>query len=115
MIQTCHSLDDFKQLISESEDQPVVLFKHSTRCPVSAMANAEVEDFAAANPRISCWLNWVVEDRALSRQIADITGIIHESPQVLIFHQGKVVWDISHSSITEDALMEAIGSMMTRF
>ena len=44
----------------------------------------------------------------ISREIEKRTGVMHESPQVLILKKGRVVWHASHWDITLMALKEAI-------
>lgn len=41
----------------------------------------------------------VIQERNLSREIADEYGIDHESPQVLLIRNGQCIYDRSHSSI----------------
>jgi bacillithiol system protein YtxJ len=38
-----------------------------------------------------------------------VTGVVHQSPQVIFFRDGKPVWNASHNSVTRDRLMEACG------
>jgi bacillithiol system protein YtxJ len=90
-----------EQLFARSEEEPVVLFKHSSTCPISAMAYQrmkEVEDVA---------LVVVQRSRDLSRTVEARTGVRHESPQVLVLRRGQSVWSASHFDITADAVERA--------
>jgi bacillithiol system protein YtxJ len=40
--------------------------------------------------------------------VADETGVRHQSPQAILFYQGKPVWDDSHYRITEDDMKAAL-------
>jgi len=108
MLQECTSFDQFQSLLDRSHATAVVFFKHSTRCPISAGANADVHDFAAAHPDIPCWRLNVVEHKELSRHIARETGIAHQSPQVFVFRDGRTAWHASHGAITRAALSEQV-------
>jgi len=57
----------------------------------------------------------VIESRPVSNAIAEKTGIKHESPQLILFVEGQVVyavdnWDIS-AEVIEQALDQHLGSM----
>ncbi len=80
-----------------------VLFKHSPRCSISARAYQEVEDFLRSTEQ-PVFLVDVIRDRSLSRLIAERTGVLHESPQVLVLAGGGVLWHGSHGEVTADEL-----------
>jgi bacillithiol system protein YtxJ len=107
MIKPCENEEAFHQIIRESGTHPIVLFKHSTRCPVSAGARKELVAFSEHMPEVECREVLVIEQRPLSQQIAQETGVAHQSPQALLFKGGTVVWNASHFGITEKALKEA--------
>ncbi|MEP6568300.1 MAG: bacillithiol system redox-active protein YtxJ [Acidobacteriota bacterium] len=91
------------ELASRSKERPVVIFKHSLTCPISAAAYeqmAEVKDEVA--------LVEVQRARELSTEIEDRLGVAHESPQVIVLRNGEVTWSASHFKITADAVEEAL-------
>jgi len=90
-------------LLALSNERPVVVFKHSAACGVSARAYERVAELA-----VPIMLVVVQSARALSNAIAVQTGIEHESPQAIVFRNGKPVWFGSHSQITAEALRGAI-------
>jgi bacillithiol system protein YtxJ len=93
---------EFEKLIERSRTQPVVIFKHSISCGVSAAVYQKMIDFDGEIAVVE-----IQRARELSREIADKTGIKHESPQVLVLRNGQVVWDASHFQITSDAVAKA--------
>ncbi|MHB9132218.1 MAG: bacillithiol system redox-active protein YtxJ [Armatimonadota bacterium] len=107
MLLPCQNDDDFHRLLQDSQAAPVFLLKHSTRCPVSAGAKTRFDKYAADHPEVECWYVLVVEQRPLSLAIAEQTGVQHQSPQAILFVEGKPVWNASHWSISESALAEA--------
>jgi len=107
MVTPCRDENEFNQIVSDSAGHPIFLFKHSTRCPVSAHAHAEFARFAEEHPEIECREVLVVEQRPLSQHIAQQTDVAHQSPQALLFSNGKVVWNASHFSISADGLRKA--------
>lgn len=79
----------------------LVVFKHSTACPVSWAANSQVNRFRASHPDVPVHIVNVIKDRPVSLKIAELTGIRHESPQVIIIRDGAVLTSASHGKITE--------------
>lgn len=101
--------DALNQALEESMDKKVLLFKHSTTCPISARAFKEYENFLAqAGDHISCYLVKVIEDRPVSNEIERITGVKHESPQLIIMDNKQVAWHASHDAITEERIKKAL-------
>jgi bacillithiol system protein YtxJ len=88
-----------EELFTLSSSQPVILFKHSTTCPISAAAYQEMSGYGGEVSLV------VVQNaRDLSRRIEQLTGVRHESPQAIILRDGKAVWSASHWNITADAV-----------
>ena len=90
------------------ENQYAIIMKHSTKCPVSLFAKIEVEKFAGlCNNRIKLYIIDVLTNVDISYEIEKRTHVKHESPQVLIFKEGNVIWHASHGRITVKAMREA--------
>ena len=81
-----------------------LVYKHSTRCPIASAAIVEVRQLLQERPDAPVWIVDVNAQRALSRDIADRTGITHESPQAILLARGEVVYDASHFDIKADDL-----------
>ncbi len=90
-----------------SEEGPVLVFKHSPICPISA----------AANDRFHGWLGDVdpeagvryahidvIAEKPLARGLVAELGVKHESPQALLFVDGELEWHDSHGAITSEAI-----------
>ncbi|WP_260865916.1 bacillithiol system redox-active protein YtxJ [Paenibacillus xylanexedens] len=102
---------DWQEALQHSEDHPVLIFKHSTTCPTSARAYREFMAFVGSNAsesgqRMDYHIVKVIESRALSRHIAEETAVIHQSPQVLLLEQGRVIQHTSHGKITKKRLTQ---------
>jgi bacillithiol system protein YtxJ len=93
---------DLEDLLARSHEEPVIVFKHSSTCPISAAAYAEMT-------RVSNDVSMIVVQRArdLSREIEARTGVQHESPQAIILRNGEAVWNTSHWNIKAGAIEEA--------
>lgn len=108
MIRELEHEGDLERLLQRSHDMPVFLFKHSTRCSISAAAWREYQRFEDTDPRAELWRVLVVESKPLSAKVANDTGIAHASPQVLLLADGQVAWHVSHWSITKEAMADAL-------
>ena len=95
--------DELEQLLARSHDAPVVLFKHSSTCPISSAAYKQMS-------QVLTEVSLVVVQRAreVSSEIASLTGIRHESPQAIVIRNGQAVWSASHFDITSDAVEQAV-------
>ena len=92
----------------ESKKQPVLIFKHSTRCSISRTALDRLERHW--KPEIKTYFLDLLSYRSISNQIADYFGVEHESPQVLVLKDGKPVYVRSHLSINASEIENAIST-----
>ncbi|MDF2720465.1 MAG: ral stress protein [Paenibacillus sp.] len=97
-------------LLETSAESDVLVFKHSTSCPISAEAYEQFLSYLHkdANPDVEYALVHVIEDRPVSNLIAQTLNVKHESPQVLFVRGRKAVWHTSHWRITASALREQL-------
>jgi len=84
-----------------------LLLKHSTSCPISGRAFRACQAFLAGRGVAAGWIH-VVDQRDWSREVAERTGVAHQSPQVLLLRNGSVAWSASHFDITEERLAAAL-------
>jgi bacillithiol system protein YtxJ len=94
----------------ESFGKPVVIFKHSTRCSISAMAKNRLERDSQPEGVDFFYLD-LIRYRALSNRIAEVFEVVHESPQVLLIREGVCVYDESHNGIAMDEIADALHPM----
>jgi len=95
-------LESIRQL---SHSQPVVIFKHSTRCSISAMAKNRLERVAPPDNIRFYYLD-LIRYRSVSNKIAETFDVHHESPQVLLIKDGTCIYDESHSGIDMNEIVE---------
>lgn len=100
-------IEDIKK---ESEETPVLIFKHSTRCSISAMAWDRLKRKwkAEDSQKIRTYYLDLIAYRNISDAIAKEFSINHESPQVILIKNGKMIYNSSHMGINHrDILSEA--------
>ena len=94
-----------ENLITDSQRKPIIIFKHSNACSISSRAYREMEKVQAPVNILE-----VQSAREVSRELANMTGIRHETPQVIVLRDGKAVWNASHFDVQAGAVTEAVES-----
>lgn len=106
---TLTSLEELDAVLAESHQRPVVIFKHSTSCSISATAKARLErqwDGASLDGVTPYYLD-LLRYRPVSNEIATRLRVYHESPQLLLVQDGVCTYDASHLGIRLDAISQA--------
>jgi bacillithiol system protein YtxJ len=91
--------EQLKQVITKSQITPQVIFKHSTRCSISAVALQRLQKVSQPSD-IDFYFVDLIAYRGLSNKIAEVFSVTHESPQVLLIKNGECVFEESHMSIS---------------
>lgn len=100
---------EFREILDESCQRKIILFKHSTRCPVSEHAWQEVQDYIRESPdEVLVVMIKVIESRPVCSQVTEDLGVKHESPQALLLCNRKVLWHASHQSVTQNKINKAL-------
>ena len=90
------ALDDF---LARSNGDPVIIFKHSDSCGISARAYTQMSEVASPVGLVT-----VQTARAVSDELEERMGLAHETPQVMIVSDGKVAWTASHGQVKAAAV-----------
>jgi bacillithiol system protein YtxJ len=93
-------LSQLDEIVTLSNEKPIVIFKHSTRCSVSRFALKQFESEYDLTDSVDAYFLDLLEYRVISNEIASRFGVYHQSPQLLLIKEGKSVYDVSHSDIT---------------
>jgi bacillithiol system protein YtxJ len=104
------SEDQLETIKQESAQQPVLIFKHSTRCSISSMALSRLERGWNEAAGIKPYYLDLISYRSISNKIADTFDVDHQSPQVLLIQNGACIYDESHMAISFDSLKEQVVS-----
>lgn len=100
------SEEDLKKAIENSFNQKIAIFKHSTSCFISktVLKNFEKE-IENADQKPELYFLDLLAHRAISNKIASDLEIRHESPQLLVIENGKVINSASHQHISADQIV----------
>ncbi|HTO17435.1 MAG TPA: bacillithiol system redox-active protein YtxJ [Edaphocola sp.] len=96
-----NDMNQLETIKKASFENPQIIFKHSTRCNVSADAFRRMEQ-----SDLSAWYLDLLAHRDLSNQIAKDYEVTHKSPQVIIIKDGKAVYNESHWRIKPEIIKE---------
>lgn len=93
------SIKQLDDIVLESSNNLVIIFKHSTRCSVSRMVLKQFENEYNSDNKVLPYFLDLLEHRDISNEIASRFNIIHQSPQLIIIKNGISVYNASHSDI----------------
>jgi bacillithiol system protein YtxJ len=105
------SIEDLQRLHEQSvagKAEPLIIFKHSTRCGTSRIALKEFEKHWRSE--LPVYLILVVEQREISNVVESLYQIRHESPQLLVICNGRCILHESHYGIDADEVQKIIAA-----
>jgi bacillithiol system protein YtxJ len=96
------SINQLQDIVKDSYEKNILIFKHSTRCIISKTVLRNFEDDATqdANEKIDFYFLDLLEHRDVSNEIANRLNVEHQSPQVLFISKGVCVFNTSHDDIS---------------
>lgn len=106
------SLEQLSEIQKQSKEQPVLIFKHSTRCSISRTVLDRLERNwnSEEAKNIQAYYLDLIAHRDVSNTIATTFQVHHESPQVLIIENGQSVYDKSHLEIDFKSIKSFVAS-----
>jgi len=95
------------EIIKDSDNKPVAIFKHSTRCGISTRAKFVLEEeWDYKEEELDFYYLDLLQHRNISNKIAEVTGVQHQSPQVILIKKGDPVYEETHHAISAKELRE---------
>lgn len=85
-----------------------IIYKHSFACHICTMSLKRLEKSLSGSEGAQYHFIDVRKDRPLSNKVAELSGIRHESPQLLVLHNGNLYWHGSHGQVTAEAVQESL-------
>jgi bacillithiol system protein YtxJ len=109
MMKIMETLEDLNSAIEQSMRTPILLFKHSSTCPISAGAYRRItKGLEDGTLKVDVYIVIVQKSRELSNYIEEKFGIQHESPQVIFVYKKEAVWNASHNSIDVEEVNQTL-------
>lgn len=97
-------IGQLNEISTISNEKPVAIFKHSTRCSVSRMALKQFENEFNSSDKVTPYFLDLIAHRDISNEIANRFGVHHQSPQLILIKEGKAIYHVSHSDIDAEEL-----------
>ena len=111
-IVSIESLEQLEELLHKSCSQPLLLFKHSNNCGVSAEALEELHFHIERTKSSATYAMIVVQThRELSRTIGDSLGVRHETPQAILVCNKQATWSVSHFRVNAKEIDQALDNV----
>ena len=113
-MRALETIADLDEAVHSSQTRPILIFKHSATCGISAAALEEIEEvaeLAGLEPAIEAFVVSVQFGAAVSAEIAKRFRLRHESPQALIVFKGEVAWHASHFHVTREEITLALAAL----
>jgi bacillithiol system protein YtxJ len=113
-LKPLRAVAELDQVITDSHEKPVLLFKHSYTCGISAEALDELQAHLAeqtGRPGVVRYAMVTVQThRDVSNAIAARLGVRHETPQAILVHGGRAIWTASHFRVNASELTKALAA-----
>jgi len=93
------SVAQLDEVVEASKTEKVILFKHSTRCSISASVLNKFEKKIGEESKL--YFLDLIAHRDISAAIAEKFNVVHQSPQAIVLENGKVSQHDSHYGILD--------------
>jgi bacillithiol system protein YtxJ len=105
------TIEDFHAALKYSHNQPVLLFKHSTRCSISSSAISRLKrNWKGDQVNIKPFYLDLINHRDVSKEIEITLDVEHQSPQMIILKNGESIFHSSHMDIDFNDVKNYAGS-----
>jgi bacillithiol system protein YtxJ len=102
-----HSVDELHEIWDNSLEKPAVFFKHSTRCSISSMALRAFERNWLSDGTQLFFID-LIANRDVSNLLAELSKVEHQSPQIIVTNNQKVLYSDSHGTIDAEKVQKLI-------
>lgn len=96
------TLEQLAEIKAASKTEPILIFKHSTRCGISRMVIKQFEKmFNEDLKNLKVYYLDLLNYRSISDEVGYQFQIIHQSPQLIVVKEAVAVAHASHYDITQ--------------
>ncbi len=105
-----NSVEQLDEISRESQQNPVLIYKHSTRCNISRTALDRLErNYKQEETKgLKAYFLDLLSYRDVSNAVAQKFGVEHESPQAILIKNGKAVYSASHFEIDYRSILKQL-------
>ena len=105
-IQSSH---EWQNALTQSNENPLFVMKHSATCPISSAAYREFDSYETD---LQKHVLIVQDSRPVSKEIESDLGIRHESPQLFLLKNGEAIWQATHYAISKSKIKKAVAELL---
>lgn len=106
------ALNTLPNIVLKSAERPQIIFKHSTRCSISTMVLNRLLALKSDCYSVADFYYLdLLSHPDISAAIADSFDVIHESPQIIVVHNGEAIYDASHNEINTQDLNAVMNNL----
>ena len=102
------AISQLDEIVENSNNKTIVIFKHSTRCSISRFALKQFESEYNLEDKVDLYFLDLLNYREVSNEIVNRFQVVHQSPQLLLIKNGVAVYNASHSDIQAEFLEKYI-------
>ncbi len=102
------SVEQLNQLWSEETKDSSVFFKHSTSCSISSMVLRAFERSWVTDETTNLFFIDLIAHRDVSNKLALLSGVEHQSPQVIVTYNNQLIFSDSHGTIDAEKIQYII-------
>ena len=96
---------DLDSAVERSNQQKVLIFKHSTRCFISkTMLKSFERQMENSDKDYVYYFLDLLAHRNISNEIESRFDVVHQSPQLIVLENGKATYNSSHQNISLDII-----------
>ena len=96
------------EIVENSNDKTIGIFKHSTRCSISRFALKQFEKEYNLDDKVDLYFLDLLNHRDISNEIANQFQVVHQSPQLILIKNGVAVYNTSHGEIDASQIYKFI-------
>ena len=107
-----HEIAELERLLADTHDRPLLLFKHSYTCGVSAEALDELILHLGERQTLDARYAMITVQthRHVSNAASAKLGVRHETPQAILVRAGRAIWSASHFRVNAVELNKILQS-----
>ena len=99
------SEDQLQKIIVKSQEKPQVIFKYSSSCHLSEIVFQRLQKNCCQGDVDFHFLDFTNYSH-ISEKVAEVFGVLHQSPQILVINEGHCIFHESHPEISLEGILQ---------
>jgi bacillithiol system protein YtxJ len=99
--------DQLQKIIVKSQEKPQVIFKYSSCCHFSEVVFQRLQKNCCSGLIDFHFLD-LNDYNHISEKVSQTFGVLHQSPQILVIHEGQCIFHESHPDISMEGILQHV-------